>query len=126
MEKQINDLRMLSVNAIANLVNTYSELIKDSIVRHDDVLDSSRQKLKIEVHTMEIDQNARELLTCIRRIKELKVTDDEYQSERASFEQDCIESSNQINDQVKKCYKQLTDLSTEGFEVLQAASKLLR
>lgn len=126
MDKQINDLSLMSVEAIKNLVTSYSSLINDSLVHQDDVLDSARQKLRIEVHTMKIDQNARELLTCIRRIKELKVTDDKYQEERIKFEEECKESSKQIDEQVKICYKQLTDLSTEGFEVLQAASKLLR
>ena len=126
MEKQVPQLRRQAADAIRTLALSFQSLVKDAQISSDDVLEASRQKLQIDVHTMEIDQAARSLLTCIRRIKELKVTDNTYQEDRAKFEEECIESTNAIHQQVDECYKQLTDLSNEGFEILQAASKLLR
>ena len=126
MERQVTELRAQTANAIRTLALSYQSLMKDAEISPDDVLEASRQKLQIDVHTMEIDQAARSLLTCIRKIKELKVTDNTYQGDREKFEEECKESTQAINQQVNECYQQLSDLSNEGFAILQEASKLLR
>ena len=126
MERQVTQLRAQTAYAIRTLALSYQSLMKDAEISSDDVLEASRQKLQIDIHTMEIDQAARSLLTCIRKIKELKVTDNTYQADREHFEEECKESTQAINQQVNECYQQLSDLSNEGFAILQQASKLLR
>ena len=126
MEEQKKVLNIETTNAISTLARAFRDLTEDAKINTDDVLETSRQKLQIDVRTMEIDQAARKLLTCIRRIKELKVTDNSFQDDRERFEAECVESTAIINQQVKECYEQLTRLSNEGFDVLQDASKLLR
>lgn len=126
MEEQKKVLNIETTNAISTLARAFRDLTEDAKINTDDVLETSRQKLQIDVRTMEIDQAARKLLTCIRRIKELKVTDNSFQDDRERFEAECVESTAIINQQVKECYEQLTKLSNEGFDVLQDASKLLR
>lgn len=129
MQSTVTQLHSDTAEAITTLAKEFKELMKDAMITINDdeaALVSARQKLQIDVHTVNIDHAARNLLMCIRKMKELKVTDNSYQDERNEFEKECIESANQIDQKIAECFQQLTVLSEEGFEVLQQASKLIR
>lgn len=84
------------------------------------------QKLNLEVHTLKIDHAARTLIQIIRRLKEIKITDDSYQEERKDFEHQCLEAAQKVQNCISDCYAELSQLSTQGFEIVQSASKLIR
>lgn len=122
--KNISDLQTKTDEAIKTLAVEFQKIMEDASLA-DDPLKSSIQKLNLDIHTMKIDQSARQLLYIIRLIKEVKVSDDSYQEDRAQFEAQCEEATKLVKRCVKDSYDELTRIAEEGFNVRQAASKFL-
>ncbi|KAK8899404.1 hypothetical protein M9Y10_001720 [Tritrichomonas musculus] len=121
----IKDLQNRTDEAISTLALEFQKIMKDATIAIDNPLKSSIQKLDLDIHTMKIDQSARQLLYIIRLIKEIKVADDSNQQDRAQYEIQCKEATKRVKECVRLSYNQLTDLAEEGFAVRQAASKFL-
>lgn len=121
----IKDLQNRTDEAISTLALEFQKIMKDATIAIDNPLKSSIQKLDLDIHTMKIDQSARQLLYIIRLIKEIKVADDSNQQDRAQYELQCKEATKRVKECVRLSYNQLTDLAEEGFAVRQAASKFL-
>lgn len=126
LEETIKDLQKSTLATVSTLATEFRDLVEDASIAQDDPLTASRQKLQIDVHTMKIDQSARNLLRIIRSIKELKVTDNSYTEELNIFEEECKEAANAVQECVRESYNQLNNLALHGFSVCQSASKLLR
>ena len=127
-EEVIHDLKKDTIKAISALATEYQRLVEDAMIDKENALSAAGQKLKIDVHTMVIDQNVRNLLMNIRQIKEMKVSDNSQEQRecRAAFEKDCEEATSRVRSVVSEAYQQLSELADEGFRIRQAASKLLR
>lgn len=123
--KNFTELQDKTDEAISTLAIEFQRIMKDATIKIDNPLQSSIQKLDLDIHTMKIDQSARQLLYIIRLIKEVKVADDSYQSDREQYEQQCEEATKRVKQCVKESYDQLTEIAEEGFLVRQAASKFL-
>ena len=120
------DLRRRVHETIRKLAKTYQLLIGSASIDRENGMTAARQKLQLDVFTMQIDENVRNLLLLIREIKEMKIADDAPREERASFEERCKEGSSAIHDCLSRSFQHLAELSEEGFQVLQDASKFLR
>jgi hypothetical protein len=125
-EERIHALRKDTFAAVSCLATEFQGLIQDAAIDTENQLVTSCRKLQLDVHTMRIDQSARKLLCVIRAIKELKVSNTSFQENRAQFERDCERASEPIREVLRKSYDELSRLTDAGFEVRQAASKLLR
>lgn len=127
-QAQIKELqnRQKEVNAaIETLATQFQDMMKNSTLDINNPMQSSFQKLQLDINTMIIDQNVRKLLVIIRLLKEFRITDNSYQEDRQEFENQCFGAIETVKQCVKESYDQLTALSQEGFAVRQAASKFL-
>lgn len=104
----IKDLQNRTDEAISTLALEFQKIMKDATIAIDNPLKSSIQKLDLDIHTMKIDQSARQLLYIIRLIKEIKVADDSNQQDRAQYEIQCKEATKRVKECVRLSYNQLT------------------
>lgn len=123
--KNVTDLQEKTDEAIKTLALEFQKIMKDAAIEINNPLNSSTQKLDLDIHTMNIDQSARQLLYIIRLIKEVKVADDSYQQDREQYEMQCEEYTKKVKECVRESYDRLTKIAEEGFAVRQAASKFL-
>ena len=123
---EIQKLRLEIEAAIKLLAKEFKELIESAKMEKENPMVASTKKLSLDLHTMRIDQAARSLLQNIRKIKEMKICDNWYQPQRDEFELQCQSAAEGVQECIKDCYSQLTALSSEGFEIIQNASKLIR
>ena len=116
-----------ALSDISTLAVEFQRILQDSsLVANNDTLKSSHQKLQLDIHTMKIDQSARDLLCLIRELKEDRVTSPEpYAADRADFQHQCANATETVKKCVLECYNQLTEIAEEGFSVRQSASKFL-